>query len=52
MRLRIPRKRDRPVERPVLRLPLMRDPEPVPRPKKEDATEEDPRGIAVIDFYL
>lgn len=46
-------KKDQPVERPVLQLPLMRDPEPVPRPEKEEATEEKtPRGIAVIDFYL
>ena len=53
MRLRIPRKQDRPVERPVLRLPLMREPEPIPLPKKEEATEEEnPRGVGVVDFYI
>jgi hypothetical protein len=51
MRLRKPRrKQDRPVERPVLQLPIIREPDP--RPKKDDATEEDPRGVAVIDFFI
>ena len=52
MRLRRnPPKQDRPVERPVLQLPLppIREPEPK---KKDDADEDSPRGVAVIDFYL
>jgi hypothetical protein len=53
MRLRKTPRKEQPVERPVLQLPLMREPEMVPAPKKDKATEEEnPRGIAVIDFYV
>jgi len=49
---RLPKRKQPVEERPVLQLPLIREPEAAPKNEDDADEEKTPRGVAIIDFFI